>query len=210
MRYFVLNRLVMVVGIAAALAAPAIAEPRKTCGSLAELKIDNVAVLSATSVTVSADTKLPPYCRVSGSVDATRFEVRLPLENWNGKFYMVGCNIFCGRPDSDAPGFTNAMNHGLKRNYAVATMDSGHESETAAKKQGFPESAAKLLGSGAHDNLAARKDWGYRAVTETARVAKAVIRTFYDKPQEEHLRSYFAGGYAPKLRREFEPLGFSV
>jgi hypothetical protein len=53
---------------------------------------------------------------------AITFELRMPPPDaWNGKFYMAGCGGFCGRLDSDLPGFTNAMNHGLRRGYAAAT-----------------------------------------------------------------------------------------
>jgi feruloyl esterase len=51
---------------------------------------------------------------------AINFEVRLPTHGWNGKFYMAGRGGFCGRLDSDLRGFTNAMNHGLRRGYAAA------------------------------------------------------------------------------------------
>ena len=95
------------------------------CESLAELKIDNVNLLSATRVAGTTD--LPPHCRVLGYVrPAINFDIRLPAQNWNGKFYMAGCGGFCGTLDSDHGGFTNAMNYGLRRNYAVSTMDSGH------------------------------------------------------------------------------------
>ena len=147
------------------------------------MKIDDVNLLSATSVSSSGE--LPSYCRVLGYVRrAINFEIRLPpVENWNGKFYMVGCGIFCGKLDSDALGFPNAINYGLKRKYAVATMDIGHWG------------ASTIDGRWAYNNRSAEEDWGYRAVTETARAAKAVIRAYYEKPQEQewHLRSYFAG-----------------
>jgi feruloyl esterase len=106
------------------LAAPS-ALAAQDCASLANLKIENTNLLSAVEVPASGD--LPAHCRVLGFVrPAINFEVRLPLQSWNGKFYMAGCGGFCGTLDSDRPGFTNAMNFGLRRNYAVSTMDSGH------------------------------------------------------------------------------------
>ena len=93
------------------------------CESLAGLKIDNVNLLSATRVAGTTD--LPSHCRVLGFVrPATNFDIRLPAQNWNGKFFMAGCGGFCGTLDSDRIGFTNAMNYGLRR-YAVSTMDAG-------------------------------------------------------------------------------------
>lgn len=147
------------------------------CEFLAGLKIENVNLLSATKVAATAD--LPSHCRVLGYVrPAINFEIRLPAENWNGKFYMTGCGGFCGTLDSDKPGFTNAMNYGLRRNYAVSTMDSGHWGTSV------------LDGRWAYNNRIAEIDWGSRAVTETAKVTKAIIRAYYGEPQK---KSYFVG-----------------
>src|SRR5215203_3571508 len=133
------------------------------CGAIANLKIENTNLLSSTEVPATGD--LPTYCRVLGFVrPAINFEVRLPLQSWNGKFYMAGCGGFCGALASDVPGFTNAMNFGLRRNYAVSTMDSGHWGTNV------------LDGRWAMNNPVAQMDWGQRAVTETARVTKVTIK----------------------------------
>lgn len=155
-------------------ATPALAQ---NCAALTGQKLDDVNLLSAVEVPAAGD--LPGYCRVLGFVrPAINFEVRLPLQNWNGKFYMAGCGGFCGRLLSDAPGFTNAMNYGLRRNYAVATMDSGHWGSSVVD------------GRWAEANLVARMDWGQRAVTETAKVGKAMVKSFYGREQQ---KAYFAG-----------------
>ena len=40
---------------------------------------------------------VPTYCLLTGYVSTTiGFELRLPLEGWNGKFSMVGCGGMCG------------------------------------------------------------------------------------------------------------------
>lgn len=37
------------------------------------------------------------FCQVKGYVAPTvGFELRLPIANWNGKFFEVGCGGFCG------------------------------------------------------------------------------------------------------------------
>jgi feruloyl esterase len=148
------------------------------CGGLANLRIESANLLSAAEVPGSDD--LPAHCRVLGYVrPAINFEVRLPLPwNWNRNFYMTGCGGFCGTLDSDRPGFTNAMNYGLRRNYAVATTDAGHWGSSVVD------------GRWALSNPVAETDWGHRAVTETARVAKAIIRAYYGTG---HGRAYFAG-----------------
>ena len=134
------------------------ARAAQDCASLANLKVENTNLLSATEVPAAGD--LPAYCRVLGYVrPAINFEVRLPVQGWNGKFYMVGCGGFCGTLDTDRPGFTNAANYGLRRNYAVVAMDSGHWGTGAVD------------GRWAMNNPVAQMDWGQRAVTEAARVA---------------------------------------
>ena len=115
--------------IAAAIAmwsgVPTSAFAAQDCAALANLKINNTNLLSAAEV--PADGDLPAYCRVLGYVrPAINFEIKLPLQAWNGKFYMVGCGGFCGTVNSEARGFSNAMNFGLRRNYAVSVSDSGH------------------------------------------------------------------------------------
>jgi pimeloyl-ACP methyl ester carboxylesterase len=156
-------------------ASPAFAAP--DCGALANLKIENANLLSATEVAASGD--LPAYCRVLGYVrPAINFEIRLPLRDWNGKLYEAGCGGFCGTLNSDVPGFTNAMNFGLRRGYAVATSDSGHWGTSV------------IDGRWAMNNPVAQMDWGQRSVPETARVAKAVIKSYYGVAQK---KAYFAG-----------------
>jgi Tannase and feruloyl esterase len=113
------------IGAAVSVFGPSSASAAHDCASLANLKIDNTDLLSATEVGASGD--LPAYCRVLGFVrPAINFEIKLPVQGWNGKLYMVGCGGFCGTLNTEAPGFQNAMNFGLRRNYAVSTSDSGH------------------------------------------------------------------------------------
>jgi hypothetical protein len=167
------------VGAAAAgsIFAPTSASAAQDCAGLAKLKIDNTNLLSATEVAASGD--LPAYCRVLGYVrPAINFEIRLPIQGWNSKFYMVGCGGFCGALVSDAPGFSNAMNYGLRRAYAVSTSDSGHWGSGAVD------------GRWAMDNPVAQMDWAQRAATETARVSKIVLKAYYGSEQR---KSYFAG-----------------
>jgi hypothetical protein len=153
------------------------ADTASECVALATLRIEDTNLLSAT--VVPAKDGLPEYCRVLGFVrPAINFEVRLPTTGWNGKFYMAGCGGFCGKLDSDRPGPINAMNHGLRRHYAVSTMDGGHWGATATD------------GRWAYHNRLAEVDFGYRAVTETARVTKAAIKAFYGAEQK---KAYFNG-----------------
>ena len=127
------------------------------CKSLAGLKIDNVNLLSAT--TVGSTTDLPSHCRVLGFVrPAINFEfaARPELER---QVLHGRLRRFLRHSRQRPHGFTNAMNYGLRRNYAVSTMDAGHwglRSRTGAGLQQSP----------------CRDRWGSRAVTETAKVQR--------------------------------------
>ena len=167
--------------IAAAIAmwsgVPTSAFAAQDCAALANLKINNTNLLSAAEV--PADGDLPAYCRVLGYVrPAINFEIKLPLQAWNGKFYMVGCGGFCGTVNSEARGFSNAMNFGLRRNYAVSASDSGHWGTNAVDARW------------ALYNPVAVMDWAQRYVPETARVSKIIVKAYYGAAQK---KSYFAG-----------------
>ena len=167
--------------IAAAIAmwsgVPTSAFAAQDCAALANLKINNTNLLSAAEV--PADGDLPAYCRVLGYVrPAINFEIKLPLQAWNGKFYMVGWGGFCGTLNSEARGFSNAMNFGLRRNYAVSASDSGHWGTNAVDARW------------ALYNPVAVMDWAQRYVPETARVSKIIVKAYYGAAQK---KSYFAG-----------------
>lgn len=149
-----------------ALAVPMSAKAEDACRALADLRINDVQNLSA--VPVAAQDDLPAFCSLRGTIrPAISFEIRLP-EDWNGGFYMAGCGGLCGQLLSDAPGFVNAMNHGLRRGYAAATMDGGHWGTSSVD------------GRWALHNRLAEVDWGHRAVRETATLAQTVITQYYD------------------------------
>jgi feruloyl esterase len=175
-----LNRLPHAAPLAAlacllAVTATAAADP---CAALASATIPGAQVTSAVTTAASGD--LPAHCRVQGTIPAAiHFELRLPLTDWNGKFYMAGCGGFCGLLEPDGRGSSvNSLTHGLRRGYAAATTDSGHTGTSVTD------------GRWALDNPRAEIDWGWRAVTETTRVAKELVRVFYGRPAGH---SYFHG-----------------
>jgi feruloyl esterase len=170
-----LTTITLAAGLAAGLGTGA--AKAQDCAAIEDMKLEATNLISAVEVEAAED--LPGYCRVLGYVrPAINFEVRLPLEDWNGKFYMAGCGGFCGSLASDAPGFINAINYALKRDYAVATMDGGHWGESSAD------------GRWAMADPVAEVDWGWRAVEETTRVAKAITEAYYATAPEY---AYFQG-----------------
>ncbi|MFL0797160.1 MAG: tannase/feruloyl esterase family alpha/beta hydrolase [Cellvibrionaceae bacterium] len=147
------------------------------CNHLKSIPLTNAKVTFTGVVPKEGD--LPEHCEVSGVIyPSVRFEIRLPTENWNNKFYMTGCGGFCGRLLSDSKGFANAMNYGLRRSYAVSTMDSGHQGDNSVD------------GRWALNNRQGEIDWGYRAVHETANITKTLIKAFYENGPD---KSYFSG-----------------
>ena len=161
--------------LAMAAAVPAAAEQTESqCSALRETVLDAGFVTSA-RVMPAADT-LPSYCEIRATArPAISIEVRLPMEGWNGKYYQAGCGGLCGilgRADAGG-GWVNAMRPGLERGYATATSDSGHHGLSVTD------------GSWAMNNPNAERDWGWRSIGETHRVAQALIGAFYEGASEQ-------------------------
>ncbi len=115
----------------------------------------------------------PAYCQVQGYVSPqVSFEIRLPMNDWNGKFAETGCGGTCGNIpiDSLCPRF-------LRKGYACITSDMGHEDKSGG-------------GVWAYNNLQAEVDWGYRATHVVALAGKAITERYYKKTPSH---SYFMG-----------------
>jgi feruloyl esterase len=156
---------------------PALADAA-TCDRLAaSIKLTNAKVASTETVTSGTfmDQKgLPPFCRVQltltpSSDSDIKSELWLPLNGWNGKFQQVGNGAWAGSIQY------GALADALRRGYAAASTDAGHTGTDASFAMGHPE---KL------------KDFGYRAVHETAVQSKATIANFYGMGPK---LSYFNG-----------------
>lgn len=131
-------------------------------------------VMSAAYVTstrvIDAAEDLPAYCEVRATaLPAISIEARLPMQGWNGKYYQAGCGGFCGilgRADAGSS-WINAMRPGLERGYATATSDSGHHGLSVVDA------------AWAFNNPHGERDWGWRSIGETNRVANTLIDAFY-------------------------------
>jgi len=152
------------------------------CASLSRVALPDTTVTVAQSVPAGTFTppygptidKAPAFCRVAGVIKPTsdsyiRFEVWMPTAGWNGKFLGVGNGGFAG-----AIGFTS-MGGNLKRGYATAGTDTGHEANAEDASWAFqhPEKV---------------NDFGYRALHLTTANAKTLIQAFYSEPARH---SYF-------------------
>ncbi len=153
------------------------ADSTDRCEALRHEVVDAAYVTSARIVPASDD--LPAYCEVRATaLPAISIEVRLPVENWNGMLYQTGCGGFCGvlgRADKSKGAFINAMGPGLRKGYATATSDSGHH-------------GLSVIDAGwAHHNPHAERDWGWRSIGETNRVASALVSAYYDDSAQRNI-----------------------
>ena len=99
-------------------------------------------------------------------------EVWLPLSGWNGKYLQVGNGGWSGVIPTPALAFA------VQRGFAAAGTDDGHTGTMSGDAQwavGHPE---KVI------------DFGYRAVHETAVLARQVVNAFYTG---DATHSYFVG-----------------
>ena len=117
---------------------------------------------------------VPPHCDVKAISRPTgdseiRLELWMPLTGWNGKYYQVGNGGWAG----SIP--LGSLAEPLRRGYAVAGTDDGHEGGGADWAVGHPE---KLI------------DFGYRALHETRLQSVAIVDAFYGKGTS---RNYFFG-----------------
>ncbi len=126
---------------------------------------------------------LPAFCRVAATIKPTpdsdiKIEIWLPPSGagstWNNKFQAEG-NV----------GWTGSINYNslataLRGNFATAMTDTGHEGGSASFALGHPEKAI---------------DFGYRAVHEMTRKAKAIIQAYYGQaPRLSFWNGCSAGG----------------
>jgi feruloyl esterase len=171
-------------GMFAAFSALPAASFAASCEELAQLAMPDTTITLAQSVAAGAlpgterapdaYADLPAFCRVQATLKPStdsdiKIEVWLPVAGWNGKFQGVGNGGWTG---SIA---TAALADALKRGYAAASTDTGHEGGSASFALGHPE---KLV------------DFGYRAVHEMTVTGKQLTTAFYGADPRH---SYFVG-----------------
>jgi feruloyl esterase len=153
------------------------------CGGLKTLRLADTTITVADTITSGAPDiadavpplkDLPAFCRVAGELRPTsdsriRFEVWLPAQGWNGRLLGGGNGGFAGSI------YYAQLAGYLKRGFAVAATDAGHEAEgtDATWAYGHPEKV---------------KDFGWRAIHLTNQTARQVLNAYYGKPAD---KSYF-------------------
>lgn len=155
---------------------PAGVEPVRGCAELATLNLtvdETAPAVVGSAKEVPAADGLSAYCRVTGYImPAIRFEVRLPVDTWNGRYYQTGCGGFCGNvPVEDCL-------PAQRLNFATAAQNMGHD------LTGIASSALWARDRGL------RLDYAHRSTHVTAILAKRLVRLYYGRPAEH---SYFGG-----------------
>jgi len=151
------------------------AAPVAACADLAKQSFSTTpdaptSIVSANLIPAAG--RLPAYCRVRGVViPHIGFELRLPLDNWNGKFFMQGCRGYCGVIEIDE------ADDALARGYATAATDMGHV--------GAPDDVLW-----AYNNRDAEVDFGFRATHAVTVAAKTIVSVFQGRPPAQ---SFFRG-----------------
>ena len=158
------------------------------CAVLTRAMLPDTTITSARAVPAGpfiapfmlGEAQVPASCRVEGRISPEpgsdiRFEVWMPLSDWNGRLYGAGNGGFAGAI-SYSPGLVEA----IQRGGAGVSTDAGHAI-------GSP--AAAEDGSWAQGHPERIKDYGYRAVHLSALIAKALVAAFYGEPAQ---RAYFA------------------
>lgn len=169
------------------------ADGDNSCSRLAGLNLPHTVITQAEAMAAGDflapdgnNYTVPAFCKVHGVAVPTKdshinFEVWLPSDTWNGRFYQLGTGGMSGSLDA----FTGKLVEGIERGNVVAMTDGGHQSSILTEK-GFqainPDWALhqpeKII------------DFGYRALKETTDSAKSLIKAYYGRQQAY---SYYVG-----------------
>jgi feruloyl esterase len=174
------------------LAAQSAAPSPAACTALTKLSLPQVTITSAMLVeagampapagrgggpapAVNPFADLPSVCRVAATLRPSadsdiKMELWMPA-TWNGKFRGTGNGGLGG----GAGVGLNALANGVRRGYATAGHNTGHEGDSSYALE-HPERI---------------KDFGYRATHEMTVTSKALVRAYYGKPPS---LSYMAEG----------------
>jgi feruloyl esterase len=182
--------------VAAAIVSFSLSQPAsaQSCEALSSLKLPDTTITAATSVAAgafapparggrgggNAFADLPAFCRVEATLKPSadsdiKVEYWLPATAaaWNGKFQATGNGGWNGNIDP------NALATGLRRGYATASTDTGHQGGGGP----WMQSREKLI------------DYGYRAVHEMTVKGKAIAAAFYNNaPRLSYFTGCSAGG----------------
>ena len=168
--------------IGAVFVAP-MATAASVCSSLTGLIIPNTTIVRSSEIPAGSfepegatrPVSVPEFCRVTAvsrpaNDSEIHLEVWLPPEaKWNGKFEGTGNGGFSGALSY------STMADALRRGYATAGSDTGHEADDLTFGVGHPDKI---------------DDWGWRAVHVMTEAARLIVRNQYGRWPGH---SYFSG-----------------
>jgi hypothetical protein len=129
-----------------------------------------VVITSAQVTQIAVD--LPEVCDLEGYLPpGVGFQIALPMQGWNGKYFQTGCGGACGSSRlyfCDEP---------LNRHYACLGSDMGHRGTTADWDW-------------ADENLQGKVDFAFRSTHLAALVGKVLTTAFYGATPSH---AYFIG-----------------
>ncbi len=180
---------VVVLASLGTIAAPAKSQQQAiqpACDVLAGLKLPRALVRSAQGAPAESipggsgapgSIDVPARCVVKllarpGADSEIGIEIWLPLSGWNGKYLQVGNGGWSGVIPAAALAWA------VQRGYAAAGTDDGHSGTPGGGAQWAVGRPEKVI------------DFSYRAVRETALLARQVVNAFY---ANDARRSYFVG-----------------
>jgi len=183
-----------------------------TCdrASLQQAAPSGTTVTAATNETLPSPYQPMSYCSVSGSIATSTdgqpnqvlFALGLPASSWNQNFLFIGNEGFGGSLQAVNSGeFASAISRG----YATAATDTGHESQLKSLSA-FDGSFGLTDGE---PNVAARDDFGWRAVHVTAVAAEALTVAYYESPIFSFFDGCSTGGRQGLVEAEEFPTDFN-
>lgn len=149
--------------------------------------------------------KLPNHCLVNGYVSnrigadgkrfVLRYQLRLP-EHWNHKFMFQGGggnDGFITGAFGTVPLYGSTAQPALSRNYAVVSMNGGHDG----------------LGAEFAKDQQARLDYAYAAIGKVTQTAKQIIHQYYQaRPQHSFFMGCSNGGREAMIAAQRYPTQF--
>ena len=148
------------------LAALEVVRPSRTCSSLLTLDLASIGGSGSrvTSASVQDTDQGVTVCNVEGTLaPSIGFFAQLPLDGWTQRYLQVGCGGLCGRISLRPDAVAGCVPFESGR-FVVASTDMGHQGN-GGRSVPIRSSAPISPTGGAF----------------TARAAKALIKTFYDR-----------------------------
>ena len=182
-----LNRLAL---IALLVCAGAVIAPAAQAADCAALTTQSFAALREAPLTIAKAETTGNICRVDGTLSRDiKFAVLLPVTDWNGKYYQVGCSGSCGSVN------VKECEDPVRRGYACLATDTGHS--------GWNWSFAK-------DNIELMRDYGHRGTHIAAIAGKAITAAFYGtEPRIAYFYGCSNGGRQALMEAEHFPDDFN-